>query len=79
MVVFNLVFYSMVVLLVVKELTAAITDSHVWFPIDFGAILGNFSQRRKMDDCFSVWRKRKSSIFCCDLPLVLMRVLREAG
>ncbi len=75
----NLVFYSMVVLLVVKELTVAITGSRLASPIDFRGILGNFSQRRKMDDCFSVWRKRKSSIFCFDLPLVLMRVLREAG
>ncbi len=59
LVVCDVVIYSMVVLLVVKELTAAITGSCVGSPIDFGALLGKFSWRRKMADCFSAWQKRK--------------------
>ncbi len=59
----------MVVILVVRELTDSITGSRIGSLIDFGAIFGNFSRRRKMDDSFSTWRKRKSmpelfTLFC---------------
>ncbi len=37
-------------LLVVRELITAITGSPVGSLIDFGAILGNFSCRRKIED-----------------------------
>jgi hypothetical protein len=40
MVVGNVVVYSMVVLLGARDLTAAITGSHMGTTIDFGAILG---------------------------------------
>jgi hypothetical protein len=50
----------MVVLLVVRELLAAITGSRMGSSIGFGAIFGKFSWRRKMDDRFSMWQKRKS-------------------
>ncbi len=42
-----------VCVLVVRELMTAITGSLVGSPIDFGAIFGNFSWRRKIEDCFS--------------------------
>jgi hypothetical protein len=64
LVVCNMMVYSLVVLLVVRELTAAITGSQVGYPIDFRGIFGRFSWRRKMDDRFSAWRKRKSPQFC---------------
>ncbi len=45
----NVVVCSMVVFLVVRELPATITGSCLGFPIDFRAIFGKFSWRRKMD------------------------------
>ncbi len=45
----------MVILLGVRELMDAITGSYVGSLIDFGATFGNFSRRRKMDDCFSIF------------------------
>jgi hypothetical protein len=53
----------MVVLMVLTELPAANTGSCVGSPIAFRAIFGKFSWRRKMDDHFSVWWRRKSYIF----------------
>ncbi len=46
----NVLVYNVVVLLVVRELTAAITGSRVGSPFDFGAIFGKSSWKRKMDD-----------------------------
>ncbi len=56
----NMVVYSVAVLLVVRELMAAITRSRVGSPIDFRAIFAKFSRRSKMDDHFYTWQKRKS-------------------
>jgi len=47
LVVCNAVVYSVVVLLVVRELTAAITGSRMGFLIDFGAILGKIFMEEK--------------------------------
>ncbi len=45
----NVLVYNVVVLLVVRELTSAITGSCVGSPLDFGAIFGKSYWRRKMD------------------------------
>ncbi len=55
----------MVVLLVLRELWAAITGSHVGSPIDFGANFGKFSLRRKMDDHFPHGGKEIHCFCCC--------------
>jgi hypothetical protein len=58
MVVCNVVVYNsvgvllVVSLLVVRELMTAITGSPVGSPIDFGAIFGNLSWRRKLKTVF---------------------------
>jgi hypothetical protein len=56
----NGVVYSVLVLLVVGELPATITGRCLGSLIDFGAIIGKFSWRRNMHDCFSARQKQKS-------------------
>ncbi len=50
----------MVVLLGARELTAAITGSHMGSLMISELFLVKLSSRKKMDDSFSAWQKRKS-------------------